>query len=158
MTVLRMNSSDRYASSRPGGAFADPRRQNPWAIPAARQVQDWTRGLEINTSRRHEVIAEKRIALPVFSAKGIRWDALLTALMLLLLLFLGVLLADMQAISAGGARIGKLSAGIEALETSNTQLRQELSFAMNRPAVRSRADDTSGKAPLYIIQSVIPEE
>ena len=158
MTVLRVNSSDRYASPRPGGVFADPRRQNPWSVPAACQVQDWTRGLEISSSQRREVIAEKRVALPIISTKGIRWDVLLAVLMLVLFLFLGILLADMQAISAGGVRIGQLSAGIESLESSNTALRQELSFAMNRPVIRSSFGEANTEPPLYVIQSFIPEE
>ena len=156
MTVLRMNSSDRYVSPNPGRFFADPAQQNVWAVPAARQVQDWTRGLEVSSSRRREVIAEKRIALPVFSSKGIRWDVLLAALLLLLLFLLGILLADVQAISAGGVRIGKLSAGIESLESTNTLLRQELTGAMNYPALRSRTDKTASESQLYIIQAAVP--
>ena len=158
MTVLRIKSSDGYVSSRLGGAVADPRRQSAWTVPASRQIQDWTRGMEISSTRRRNVISERRTALPVFSAKGIRWDALTAALLLILLLFAGILLADMGALYAGGERIGKLSAGITSLEDSNSVLRQELNRAMNHPVLLSSTESMIQINETIVIPSAIPEE
>ena len=158
MTVLRLKSSDGYVSSRLGGGFATPRRQSAWPVPASRQIQDWTRGMEISSTRRRSVISERRTALPVFSAKGIRWDALTAALLLILLLFVGILLADMGALFAGGERIGKLSAGITSLEDSNSLLRQELTRAMNHPVLLSNAENMVQINETIVISSIIPEE
>ena len=44
--------------------------------------------MEFNSTGRREVITERKTALPLFSAKGIRWDALMVTLLLILLLFL----------------------------------------------------------------------
>ena len=153
-----MNSSDRYASPRPGGVFVDPFRKNTWSVPASRQIQDWTRGMEISSTRRREVIAERRTALPVFSSKGIRWDVLMVSLLLLLLLLMGILLADMEALHAGGERIGKLSTGIISLEDTNSLLRQELSVAMNHPVLRSKAESMAPENETVIILSASPAQ
>ena len=153
-----MDSSDRYDSPRPGGGFGDPAGQRAWPSPVSRQIQDWTRGMEFNSTGRREVITERKTALPVFSAKGIRWDALMITLLLILLLFTGILLADMQALHAGGSRIGKLSAGIMSLEDSNSQLRQELSLAMNHSALLSWAESINPVNETVIVLSAAPEE
>ena len=153
-----MDSSDRYNSPRPGGAFGNSAGQRAWSVPVSRQIQDWTRGMEFNSTGRREVITERKTALPLFSAKGIRWDALMVTLLLILLLFTGILLADMQALHAGGSRIGKLSAGITSLEDSNSQLRQELSLAMNHSAILSRAESINPVNETVIVLSAAPEE
>lgn len=114
--------------------------------------------MEFNSTGRREVITERKTALPLFSAKGIRWDALMVTLLLILLLFTGILLADMQALHAGGSRIGKLSAGITSLEDSNSQLRQELSLAMNHSALLSRAESINPVNETVIVLSAAPEE
>ena len=121
-------------------------------------MQDWTRRMEISTAGHREVIAERRTALPVFSAKGIRWDVLMTALLLLFLLFTCILLSDMGALYAGGERIGRLSNGITSLEDTNSRLRQELSLAVNYPAQRSKTESIAEISETVIILSAIPDE
>ena len=158
MTVLRMNSSGEYASPRRGRFFADPRPRNAWSVPAACPRQDWTRRLEVHSSRRRDVISERRSALPVFSAKGIRWDVLMTVLLLLLLFFAGILLADVEALSAGGVRIGRLSAGIESLENRNSLLREELYSSSNYSLLRSSAEGPITESRLLTIQTAPSEE
>ena len=133
-----MNSTEEYVAPRRGNTFVDFSRRGVRSVPASRQVQNWTRGMEISYARQHEVIAEKKSSLPVFSAKGIRWDVLTVALSLVLLLFIGILIADVGALYAGGERIGKLSAGIASLEGSNSILREELSTALNHPVLRNK--------------------
>ena len=158
MTVLRVNSSDRYASPRPGGLFADSGRQSPRPVPVSCQMQDWTRRMEISSTDRHAVISEKRTALPVFSAKGIRWDVLTAFLLLLFLLFAGILLSDMGALYAGGERIGRLSSGIISLEDTNSQLRQVLSAALNHPALLSKSESMNEVNETLIVLSAVPAE
>lgn len=114
--------------------------------------------MEISTTGRREVIAERRTALPVFSARGIRWDVLMTALLLLFLLFTGILLSDMGALYAGGERIGRLSSGITSLEDTNSQLRQKLSLAMNHPVLQSTAESITEINETVIIPSAFPEK
>ena len=114
--------------------------------------------MEVSTTGRREVIAERRTALPVFSARGIRWDVLMTALLLLFLLFAGILLSDMGALYAGGERIGRLSNGITSLEDTNSQLRQKLSLAVNYPAQRSTTESITEINETVIIQSAFPGE
>lgn len=138
--------------------FADPRRQNSRPVAASCQMQDWTRQMEISSTGRREVISERRTALPVFSSKGIRWDVLTAALLLLFLLFTGILLSDMGALYAGGERIGRLSSGITSLEDTNSQLRQELSLAMNHSALRSRTENTVQANETVIIISSVSEQ
>ena len=137
----------------PGGS-----QQRPGAVYASRQVQNWTRGLEIQTARQREVIAEKRTSLPILSRGGIRWDVLVITLTLLALLFTGILFADLEALYAGGNRIGKLSAGIESLEGSNTLLREQLSIALNHPVLRNQSAAADTEKNLRVIRSTVPEE
>ena len=158
MTVLRVNPTEEYAAPRRGNTFADPARRGAWAYPASGQVQNWTRGMENSRGRRRGVIDEKRSSLPVFSAEGIRWDVLVIALSLVLLLFVCILAADVEAVFAGGDRIGRLSAGIESLEGSNSMLRQELSAALNHPVLRNKAADTETLNERIVVLSPAPQE
>ena len=146
MSVRYMNSIDS------GG-----RPHQKGAVQASRQMQDWTRGMEISCSRQRSVIDEKRTVLPAFSAQGIRRDVLAAALALLLILFAGILCADLEALYAGGERIGKLSAGIASLEDTNALLRDRLSVAMSHPVLVRQAEAPEEGADLFIIQSTVPE-
>ena len=114
--------------------------------------------MEISSGRRHGVIDKKRSSLPVFSPDGVRWDVLVIALALALLLFVCILAADVGAIFAGGDRIGKLSAGIESLEGTNSILRQELSVALNHPVLRSKAESETELNERVVILSPSPEQ
>jgi len=75
------------------------------------------------------VIAEKTRPLPMFSAEGIRRDVLAVALVLVLVLFLAVLVSDVNALFDHGTRIGELNAGIASLESNNSSLREAISGA-----------------------------
>ena len=131
-------------------------RRQRGAYSPSRQVQDWTRGLDSRSGWR-QVIDEKRPALPAFSADGIRWDVLLVTLSLVLLILLGVLFSDLEALHSGGHRIAQLSAGIESLEDTNVLLRDRLSQAMSHPVLQHAASAES-RDNLLIIRSTLPEE
>ena len=120
-----------YSVPRQKGVLASRRRQ----APVSRQVQDWTRSIQPRSGSRRSVIDRKASMLPAFSREGIRWDALIIVLSLLLLVFAGILFSDLDAICSGGDRIGKLSAGIVSLEGSNAMLQEELSLAMRHPVL-----------------------
>ena len=158
MSVLRVNPTEEYAAPRRGNTFADSGRRGARPQPASGQVQNWARGMEISSGRRHGVIDEKRSSLPAFSAEGIRWDVLVVALSLVLVLFIGILAADVSELFAGGERIGRLSDGIRSLEGSNSMLRAELSVALNHPVLRSRAGDAETAGETVVILSPAPQE
>ena len=82
----------------------------------------------------------------------------MTVLLLLLLFFAGILLADVEALSAGGVRIGRLSAGIESLENRNSLLREELYSSSNYSLLRSSAEGPITESRLLTIQTAPSEE
>ena len=122
--------------------FPVSRRQPPVSSYTACQVQDWTRGLDACSRGRRSVIMEKTEVLPVISSSGIRWDALLIALVLVLLLFFSVLCSDLSALSAGGQRIGQLSDGIASLEDSNAFLQNQLDLFLRNPVLVRNTQQT----------------
>ena len=131
--------------------------RQPQAGTASRQVQDWSRGLERHTGRQREVIDEKRIGLPAFTAESVL-RGILTAVLILLVI---VLLADLAAVHDSGDRIGRLSAGIESLEGTNSTLRQKLSLALNHPVLRRKAEGAEPANERTVIlsaDSAEPEE
>ena len=146
MTVRQMNQLYTGTSRQTRPMYASP------------QVQSWARGLEIHTGRQRRVISEQRTTLPLFSARGVRWDVLIVALTLIALLFLGILCADLGALFSGGDRIGKLSDGIASLESSNSLLREQLSLAMLHPVLLSKAESMNPDlSELPVILATIPE-
>ena len=114
--------------------------------------------MESHAGRERGVIDEQKAVLPVFSAKGVRWDVLVVTVTLLVLVFAGVLFADLEALYSGGDRIGKLSAGIESLESSNSLLREQLSIALNHPVLRNQAAEAGAEGNVLVIRSTIPEK
>ena len=158
MTVLRVNPTEEYAAPRRGYGFAGYSRQGAQSVPASRQVQSWTRGMEAAASGWRNVIDEKRQSLPRFSAEGIRWDVLVVALSLVLVLFVSILAADVGELFAGGERIGRLSDGIRSLEGSNSILRAELSVALNHPVLRSKAEGAETVNETIVVLSPAPQE
>ena len=135
-----MNSIQGYALPQQEGLFSVPGRQQLYSPYSSRQVQDWTRGLN-STSRNRSVVTETVHALPVFSSRGIRWDVLLVTLALVMILFFGVLFSDLQALNAGGQRIGQLSEGIACLEDNNALLQAQLDVSL-RSVARSATVST----------------
>ena len=126
MTVLRMNAYREYSAPRRRGFFSVRRH------PACRRVKVRT-GRHYTRLAGHTVIAEKRMAAPAFSAGGVRRDVLRILLALILVLFVSVLLADLSALCSGGTRIGKLSAEIRSINSSNTLLQEELARISAHP-------------------------
>ena len=100
MAVRRMNSIQGYALPQQEGLFSVPGRQQLYSPYSSRQVQDWTRGLNAGT------------------------------LALVMILFFGVLFSDLQALNAGGQRIGQLSEGIASLEDNNALLQAQLETSL----------------------------
>ena len=156
MTVLRVNTTDIHAGPRPQNGYAGVHGRGGFADPASPQIQSWARGMEIRSVKQHHVIAEKKHPLPVFSSEGIRWDVLVIAVSLILLLFVSVLAIDVNALYAGSGRISGLSAGIASLEQSNILLREELS---RERAARTFIRKPSNEEPeRVVVLSPAPEE
>ena len=129
MTVLRMNTTENSAYPRCPHPFGIPGQREGFAVPASPQTRAWTREAKARRGKRRSVIAEKTRPLPMFSAEGIRRDVLAVALVLVLVLFLAVLVSDVNALFDHGSRIGELNAGIASLETNNSSLREAISGA-----------------------------
>ena len=156
MTVLRVNTTDIHAGPRPQNGYAGVRGRGGFADPASPQIQSWARGMEIRSVKQRHVIAEKKHPLPVFSTEGIRWDVLIIAFSLILLLFAGILVSDVSALYAGRSRISRLSTGIASLEQSNILLREELS---REKAARTFIRKAGNEEPeRVVILSPAPEE
>lgn len=139
MTVLRLNTDERFFSRRQGGYSVFLSRKSRY-IPATRR----------------NVIAEKKSPLPAFSTEGVRWDILVVVLSLVLALLLCILIADLYAVFAGGTRIGRLSSGITLLEENNSLLRDRLSGATGQPFMLRHADTEEPER--IIILSPTPAE
>ena len=94
----------------------------------------------------------------MFSSEGIRRDALAVALALMLVLFLAVLISDVNALFDHGSRIGVLNAGIASLEKNNSFLREAISGAQDLAGTYriSRAGD--GEPERIVILSPLPIE
>lgn len=132
MSVLRMDPPDEYAVSG---------RRKQTEDPLSPQIQSWANGIEHRNVKRHNVIPEKKLPLPAVSAEGIRWDVLAVTLTLIVAAFLIVLISDVSALSAGNDRIGRLSAGIASLESSNSILREEISWARTDLSANQKEGD-----------------
>lgn len=143
MSVLRMHPADEYAVS--------GRRINP-EVPQSPQTLSWANGGRGRNAGRHDVIAEKKQPLPALSAEGIRWDVLAVTLTLVVAVLLFILISDVSALFAGNDRIGRLSAGIASLESSNSILREEISWAR----ADLSADRKNGEPVLTVVLSPAP--
>ena len=108
---------------------------------------------------RRRVIAEKRRPLRPVSVEGVRWDVLVITLGLALLVFLGVLFSDAEALLTGGERIGSLQAGIESLESTNFSLREKLSIARSHPVlVQKSLEKAQAEEPERVVLLSPPPE
>ncbi len=114
------------------------------SAPAYHQAQDWT-GRFDPTVRYRSVVT----GTPV--RKGVRREVSAAILLAVLILFLCVLLADINTLHTASTQASQLSASITSLETSNSFLRSELSVALNHPVLRSQ---TEAQAP-EIIQTIL---
>ena len=106
-------------------------------LPSFHQTQDWTGGL--TASGRVPAIEETKPRKRIVSAEGIRWDAALTALILVAVLLFILLAGDLVEIGAGGRNIRKLNNSIADLETKNHQLQAEMEANSNDASVCTQA-------------------
>ena len=136
MAVRRMNTIQGYALPSQEGLFpVAAQQQNRSSYYASLQIQDWTRGMDAGARKHNSVVTDTVRALPVFSSGRIRWDVLLVMLILLSVLFFSVLFSDLAALSAGGQRIGQLSAGIASLEDNNALLQEQLNLSLRNTSL-----------------------
>ena len=138
-----MHPADEYAAA--------GRRKNP-DDPQSPQTMSWANGGRSRSAGRHDVIAEKKQPLPVLSAEGIRRDVLTVTLTLVAAALLFILISDVNALFAGNDRISRLSAGIASLESSNSILREEISWARTDLS----ADRKDGEPVLTVLLSPAP--
>lgn len=100
-------------------------------------------------ARMRNVVTEKRRPRP-------RPAALVVALLLVLIFFGSILLADLSSVYAYTTTVNDLAAGINSLESSNRLLREELSAAMNHPVLLRQAEDAEPVTRTVISLSVEP--
>ena len=107
------------------------------SLPSFHQTQDWTGGLA--DSGRHPVIEEAKPRKRLISAEGIRWDAALTALVLIGVLLTLILVVDVAGIGTSSRMIGKLNTSIRDLENKNSQVQAEIEMSASGASVRTEA-------------------
>ena len=108
-------------------------------LPTYTQAQDWTSSAGVSPSGRFQVIEESRPKVPLISRDGIRWDAALAFLVVLGVVLAAFLLADLAGIGISSRVLTKLDAKIEAVETRNLELRDELTLSGGTVAVCTEA-------------------
>ena len=108
-------------------------------LPNYQQNQDWTGRMGMSPSGHFQVIEEQKPRQRIISSEGIRWNAALTALILIAILLLGVLVADLAGIGTGSRTIIKLNSKITALEERNGQLAEELALSTGSASVCTEA-------------------
>ena len=107
------------------------------SLPSFYQTQDWTGGM--TASGRNPVIEESKPRKPLISTEGIRWDAAITALIVIASLLAVVLVVDLTSIGASGRVIGKLNTSIQDLENRNEQVRGDIELYSSGASVRTEA-------------------
>ena len=107
------------------------------SLPSFHQTQDWTGGL--SASNRIPVIEETKPKQRLISSDGIRWNAAVTALIIVGVLLLSFLVVDVTCIGAGGRTITKLNSSIRELETKNERLQAELELQAGSSSVCTEA-------------------
>ena len=107
------------------------------SLPSFHQTQDWTGGLTANN--RIPVIEETKPRQRLISSEGIRWDAAITALIIIGLLLLVLLAVDVASIGTGGRVITKLNSSIQDLETKNERIQAQIDMTTGSASVCTEA-------------------
>ena len=107
------------------------------SLPSFHQTQDWTGGMA--ASNRIPVIEEAKPRRRLISSEVIRWDAAVTALVIIGVLLTILLAADLAGIGTGGRTIGKLNSSIRDLEARNERLQAEIDLTAGSAAVCTEA-------------------
>ena len=101
------------------------------------QTQDWTGGM--TASGRIPAIEETKPKQGIITAEGIRWDAAVTALVLIGVLLLILLAGDFVGIGFGTRNIRKLNASIAGMEEKNEDLQAQLAENTSDTSVCTQA-------------------
>jgi len=109
------------------------------SLPVFHQTQDWTGSVGISPSGRFQVIEESKPKKRIISREGLRWNAAITLLVVLGLLFAVILVADLAGIGRSGRVIGKLNTKIETLENRNSEISSEIEMAADSASVCTEA-------------------
>ena len=107
------------------------------SLPSFHQTQDWTGGMANSGCR--PVIEETKPRKRLISSEGIRWDAALTALILIGVLLTGILVADVAGIGSSSRMINRLNSSIRDLENKNSQVQAEIELNASGATVRTEA-------------------
>ena len=107
------------------------------SLPTFHQTQDWTGGL--TASNRIPVIEETKPRQRLISSEGIRWDAAVTALVIVGVLLLVLLAADLTGIGSSGRVITRLSASVRDLEAKNERIQGQIDLAAGSASVCTEA-------------------
>lgn len=107
------------------------------SLPSFHQTQDWTGGM--SPSNRIPVIEAAKPKRRLVSSDGIRWDAAITALVVIGILLFVILAADLASIGAGARTITKLNASIRDLEAKNERLQSDIEMTSDSASVCTEA-------------------
>ena len=107
------------------------------SLPSFHQTQDWTGGL--SASKRIPVIEETRPRQRLISSEGIRWNAAITALVIIGLVLAVILAADLASIGNSGRTITKLNSSIRELQARNERTQAEIDMQANDSSICTEA-------------------
>ena len=85
------------------------------------------------------MIEETKPRQRLISSEGIRWDAAITALIIIGLLLLVLLAVDVASIGTGGRVITKLNSSIQDLETKNERIQAQIDMTTGSASVCTEA-------------------
>ncbi len=118
---------------------ADIRRSRMTCSATLEQVQDWTGGIAAFPAGRRRVVEEREAKPRAISGKGIRWNLAVIALALVSAIFGAILLADLAGMGTGSRNITRLNGKIEAVESRNAQLQEQIALSGNSASIRTEA-------------------
>lgn len=107
------------------------------SLPSFHQTQDWTGGL--TPSGRIPVIEEAKPRKRLISSEGIRWDAAITALVIIGVLLVVLLTVDLASIGTSTRAVTKLNSSIQTLEEKNEQIQAEIDMTTGSASVCTEA-------------------
>ena len=102
-------------------------------------TQDWTKGMQMSPSGRFQVIEEAKPKAKIVSADGVRWDVAVIAIIAVIVLCAGILLADLAHVGTGTRTISRLETQVAGITEDNAEILREMQMNASDPKVCTEA-------------------